>query len=159
MVQKAATSYNGKYHTIDAPLYILNADVRKLLAQEPAIQPTLTTAEELDLIFTSVGTLDSVNSIGSWKKSREILFPHVAPEEVAAMVYGRPIDKSGKLLVNEHDDKVFGLSLKKILTVPTRVTIVNDKFKSSALSATLKGNYFTDVILNEPTANKLLAEL
>jgi len=159
MVQKAATSYNGKYHTIDAPLYILNADVRKLLAQEPAIQPTLTTAEGLDLIFTSVGTLDSVNSIGSWKKSREILFPNINPEKVAAMVYGRPIDKSGKLLVNEKDDKVFGLSLKKILTVPTRVTIVNDKFKSSALCATLKENYFTDIILNEPTANKLLAEL
>ncbi|MFC6175415.1 sugar-binding transcriptional regulator [Companilactobacillus huachuanensis] len=159
LVQKAASRYNGKYRTIEAPLYILSSDVRNLLAQEPAIQPTLTAAQGLDLIFTSVGTLDSVNSIGAWNNSREILFPNVAPDKVAAMAYGRPIDKSGKLLVDEDNDKVFGLSLKKILTIPNRVTIVNDKFKSSALCATLKGNYFTDIILNEPTANKLLAEL
>jgi len=62
-------------------------------------------------------------------------------------------------LIEEKDDKVFGISFKKTMEVPTRVAIVNDKFKSSALNAALQGNYFTDIILNEPTANKVLAEL
>lgn len=159
MVQKVATRYNGKYLTIDAPLYIINKDVRRLLALEPAIQPSLATAQQLDLIFTSVGTLDSINSIDSWHDSKNILFPNVNSNTVAALVYGRPIDKNGKLLVNEEDDKVFGISFKKVLKVPTRVAIVNDKFKSASLNAALIGNYFTDVILNEPTANKMLAEL
>lgn len=159
MVQKVATRYNGKYLTIDAPLYIINKDVRRLLALEPAIQPSLATAQQLDLIFTSVGTLDSINSIDSWHDSKNILFPNVNSNTVAALVYGRPIDKNGKLLVNEEDDKVFGISFKKVLEVPARVAIVNDKFKSASLNAALIGNYFTDVILNEPTANKMLAEL
>lgn len=159
MVQKVATRYNGKYLTIDAPLYIVNKDVRRMLALEPAIQPSLATAQQLDLIFTSVGTIDSINSIESWYNSKDILFPKVNSNSIAALVYGRPIDKDGKLLVNEDDDKVFGISFKKVLEVPSRVVIVNDKFKSSALNAALQGNYFTDVILNEPTANKLLAEL
>ncbi|AYE38847.1 sugar-binding transcriptional regulator [Companilactobacillus zhachilii] len=159
MVQKVATRYNGKYLTIDVPLYIVNKEVRRLLALEPAIQPSLATAEQLDLIFTSVGTLDSINSIDSWYNSKNILFPKVNSNSIAGLVYGRPIDKEGNVLVNEDDDKVFGISFKKILEVPSRVAIVNDKFKSSALSAALQGNYFTDVILNEPTANKLLAEL
>lgn len=159
MVQKVATRYNGKYLTIDAPLYIINKEVRRLLALEPAIQPTLATAQQLDLIFTSVGTLDSINSIGSWDSSKNILFPKVNPNSIAALVYGRPIDKDGKPLVKEEDDKVFGISFKQALSVPTRVAIVNDKFKSSALNAALQGNYFTDIILNEPTANKVLAEL
>ncbi|MBL3531467.1 sugar-binding transcriptional regulator [Companilactobacillus zhachilii] len=159
MVQKVATRYNGKYLTIDAPLYIVNKDVRRMLALEPAIQPSLATAQQLDLIFTSVGTIDSINSIESWYNSKNILFPKVNSNSIAALVYGRPIDKDGKLLVNEDDDKVFGISFKKVLEVPSRVVIVNDKFKSSALNAALQGNYFTDVILNEPTANKLLAEL
>jgi len=130
-----------------------------LLALEPAIQPSLVTAQQLDLIFTSVGTLDSINSIDSWHDSKNILFPNVNSNTVAALVYGRPIDKNGKLLVNEEDDKVFGISFKKVLEVPARVAIVNDKFKSASLNAALIGNYFTDVILNEPTANKMLAEL
>lgn len=159
MVQKVATRYNGKYLTIDAPLYIVNKDVRRMLALEPAIQPSLATAQQLDLIFTSVGTIDSINSIESWYNSKNILFPKVNSNSIAALVYGRPIDKDGKLLVNEDDDKVFGISFKKVLEVPSRVVIVNDKFKSSALNAALQGNYFTDMILNEPTANKLLAEL
>jgi Transcriptional regulator, contains sigma factor-related N-terminal domain len=159
MVQKVATRYNGKYLTIDAPLYIINKEVRRLLSLEPAIQPTLATAQQLDLIFTSVGTLDSLNSIDSWDSSKNILFPDVNPNSIAALVYGRPIDKNGKLLVSQEDDKVFGINFKKVLEVPTRVAIVNDKFKSSALNAALQGDYFTDVILNEPTANKVLAEL
>lgn len=159
MVQKVATRYNGKYLTIDAPLYIVNKEVRRLLALEPAIQPTLATAQQLDLIFTSVGTIDSINSIDSWHNSKNVLFPKVNSDSIAALVYGRPIDKNGKLLVSESDDKVFGINFKKALEVPTRVSIVNDKFKSSALSAALKGNYFTDIILDEPTANKVLAEL
>jgi len=159
MVQKVATRYNGKYLTIDAPLYITNKDVRRLLSLEPAIQPTLATAQQLDLIFTSVGTLDSINSINSWYNSKDILFPGVNSNSIAALVYGRPIDKEGNLLICEEDDKVFGISFKKVLEVPTRVAIVNDKFKSSALDAALQGNYFTDVILNEPTATKLLAEI
>ncbi|KRN99106.1 sugar-binding transcriptional regulator [Companilactobacillus kimchiensis] len=159
MVQKVATRYNGKYLTIDAPLYITNKEVRRLLALEPAIQPTLATAQQLDLIFTSVGTVDSINSIDSWHDSKNILFPNVNSNSIAALVYGRPIDKDGNLLISESDDKVFGISFKKVLEVPTRVTIVNDKFKSLALNAALQGNYFTDVILNEPTANKVLAEL
>lgn len=159
MVQKVATRYNGKYLTIDAPLYIMNKDVRRLLALEPAIQPTLATAQQLDLIFTSVGTVDSINSIDSWHDSKKVLFPNVNSDSIAALVYGRPINKDGKLLIDESNDKVFGISFKKVLHVPSRVAIVNDKFKSSALKAALLGNYFTDVILNEPTANKILAEL
>lgn len=159
MVQKVATRYNGKYLTIDAPLYIMNKDVRRLLALEPAIQPTLATAQQLDLIFTSVGTVDSINSIDSWHDSKKVLFPNVNSDSIAALVYGRPINKDGKLLIDESNDKVFGISFKKVLQVPSRVAIVNDKFKSSALKAALLGNYFTDVILNEPTANKILAEL
>lgn len=159
MVQKVATRYNGKYLTIDAPLYIMNKDVRRLLALEPAIQPTLATAQQLDLIFTSVGTVDSINSIDSWHDSKKVLFPNVNSDSIAALVYGRPINKDGKLLIDESNDKVFGISFKKVLHVPSRVAIVNDKFKSSALKAALLGNYFTDVILNEPTANKILAKL
>ncbi len=159
MVQKVATRYNGKYLTIDAPLYIMNKEVRRLLSLEPAIQPTLATAQQLDLIFTSVGTVDSINSIDSWHNSKNILFPNINSNSVAALVYGRPIDKDGNLLIEEKDDKVFGISFKKTMEVPTRVAIVNDKFKSSALNAALQGNYFTDIILNEPTANKVLAEL
>lgn len=159
MVQKVATRYNGKYLTIDAPLYITNKEVRRLLALEPAIQPTLATAQQLDLIFSSVGTIDSINSIDAWNNSKNILFPDVNPNSIAALVYGRPIDKNGNLLVDSEHDKVFGISLKKVMEVPTRVAIVNDKFKSSALNAALNGDYFTDIILNEPTANKILAEL
>jgi Transcriptional regulator, contains sigma factor-related N-terminal domain len=159
MVQKVATKYNGKFLTIDAPLYIVNKEARNLLALEPAIQPTLATAKQLDLIFTSVGTIDSINSIDSWNNSKDVLFEKVNPNSIAALVYGRPIDKMGNLLINEADDKVFGIDFKKVLEVPTRVAIVNDKFKSSSLNAALQGNYFTDIILNEPTANKMLAEL
>lgn len=159
MVQKVANRYNGKFLTIDAPLYIVNKEVRRLLALEPAIQPTLATAQQLDLIFTSVGTIDSINSIESWDSSKNILFPKVNPNSIAALVYGRPIDNDGNVLITEDDDKVFGIGLKKIMQIPTRVAIVNDKFKSLALNAALQGNYFTDIILNEPTANKMLAEL
>jgi len=159
LVQMAANKYNSQSLTIDAPLYIMNKQVHKLLAIEPAIKSTLDVAKNLDLIFSSIGTLDSLNSIDTWKNNRQEIFPNIDSSSIAALVYGRPIDKNGDLLIDSANDKIFGLSLSDTLKIPTRVAIVNDKFKSAALQAALKGNYFTDIFLDEPTANKLLTEL
>ncbi|WP_119327311.1 sugar-binding domain-containing protein [Companilactobacillus musae] len=159
MVQKAANKYNSQYLTIDAPLYILNSAVRQQLGLEPAIKPTLTVAQKLDLIFASIGTVDSINSIDTWRDNKNLLFPNVDSNSIAALIYGRPINKDGKLLITEDNDKVFGIKLAQVLEVPTRVGIVNDKFKTNSLKAVLNGNYFTDVILNEPIAQKLITEL
>lgn len=159
LIQKAASKYNERYLTFEAPLYIINPELQHLLASEPAIKPTLDFAQQLDLVFTSIGTLDSFNSIEAWKDNYDSIFPNVDSNSIAALVYGRPIDRNGQLLINEADDKTFGISFKDILKIPTRVAIVNDKFKASALDAALQGSYFTDIILNEPTANKILSNL
>jgi len=93
LVQMAANKYNSQSLTIDAPLYIMNKQVHKLLAIEPAIKSTLDVAKNLDLIFSSIGTLDSLNSIDTWEKNRQEIFPNIDSSSIAALVYGRPIDK------------------------------------------------------------------
>jgi len=157
MVQKAANKYNSQYSTLNAPLYILNDQVRQLLALEPAIQPTLTTAHQMDLILTTLGTMESLESIPSWHDSLAALFPNIKAKQVVGLLYGRPFDQDGHFLIDSSADKTFGISIDDILKVPIRVAVVNNKFKSYAVAAALRGNFLTDVILDEPTATKILA--
>lgn len=157
MVQKAANKYNSRYLTINAPLYLLNDQTRQALRQEPAIAPTLRAAQQIDLILTGLGTLESVESIDSWHQSFTALFPDVQPQAIAGLLYGRPFDRTGHFLNTVSTDKTFGLSIEAILKVATRVAVVNNKFKSTALAAALTGQFLTDLILDEPTAAKVLA--
>lgn len=157
MVQKAANKYNSHYSTLNAPLYIINDQVRQLLSLEPAIQPTLTTARQMDLILTTLGTIESLESIPSWQESLVALFPNLNRKEVAGFLYGRPFNHAGQFLINPIADKTFGLAIDSILQVPIRVAVVNNKFKSHALAAALRGNFLTDLVLDEPTATKILA--
>ncbi|GEK29458.1 sugar-binding transcriptional regulator [Furfurilactobacillus siliginis] len=157
LVQKAAAKFDATYLTLPTPLYITNDDVRTQLGNEPALLPTLTAANQMDLLFAGIGTLASVNTIPVWKQHFADLFPGVDENKIAGMLFGRPYDVDGNILVT--DDKAMGTDMSHLLAVPRRVGIVKSKFKSRALLGALRGGFLTDVITNEAVANRVLLEM
>ncbi|WP_420537160.1 sugar-binding domain-containing protein, partial [Leuconostoc mesenteroides] len=51
---------------------------------------------------------------------------------IAGYIYGRPYDENGNIL-NIQNDKIVGLSLDEIMSVPRRVALAQDKSKSLAI--------------------------
>lgn len=157
MVEKAASKFSSKYVTMVGPLYIVNDNVRSSLKNEPALLQAFKYANRMDAIFTGIGTLSSIDSIYAWKNHKQEIFPDVNRDEIAGMVFGRPIDINGTFL-NSLNDKTFGIDTETILAVPRRLAVVKSKFKSRAALGALRGHLFTDVIMDESNANRILME-
>jgi DNA-binding transcriptional regulator LsrR (DeoR family) len=156
-VEKAATKFGAPYLTMPGPLYIMNNDARIALQKEPALFPAFNTASRMDLLFTGIGTLSSVDTIPVWKQHQTEIFKGVDLEQVAGMLYGRPYDINGNIL-NMTDDKTFGISVDNIMTTTHRIGIVKSKFKARALLGALRGQLLTEVVTNEAVANRVLLE-
>ena len=71
--------------------------------------------------------------------------------------YGRPYDENGNML-NIQNDKIVGLSLDEIMSVPRRVALAQDKSKSLAIRGALRGHLITELIMSESVAFRVLSE-
>lgn len=157
LVQRAAAKYGAKYLTMPAPLYIVNDNVRTNLKVEPALQDVFTYCAKMDMLFTGIGTLDSINSIPVWHDHLNQLFANINQSQVVGMMYGRPYDINGQVLTPQKD-KLFGASMDTLLQVPNRIGVVKSKFKARAMLGALRGNLLTEIITNEAVANRVLLE-
>lgn len=158
LVEKAAAKFGAPYQTMPAPLYILSDSARAELQHEPALVPAFSTASKMDLLFTGIGTLASVDTIPVWKQHQAEIFDGVDLDRVAGMLYGRPYDINGTIL-NVKNDKTFGIPIDTVLATTRRVGIVKSKFKARALLGALRGELLTDIITNEGVANRVLLEM
>ncbi|WEV41773.1 hypothetical protein OZX57_07380 [Bifidobacterium sp. ESL0682] len=158
MVERIADRFSSEYMTLAGPLYIINDDTRNGMLKEIAASATLKMAARMELILTSLGTLDSIKSIPTWSKNVDKIFPQVNLEQVAGLAYGRPYDIYGNFL-NQHHDTTFGLDLNTILQTPIRFVTVKSTFKTRALLGALRGHLFTDVVTNEMVAQRIIFEL
>ncbi|AEB06685.1 transcriptional regulator, DeoR family [Coriobacterium glomerans PW2] len=155
MVELAAAHYEANYATLPAPLYVVSDLVRAALPEEPALRPTLALARRMDMLFCSLGTLDSLLAIPAWKSARAELFPAVESGEVAGMLFGRPYDINGVFLTAQKDTTV-GLTLDEIMATPRRIGMVKSKFKTDATLGALRGGLLTELILTEGIARRVL---
>lgn len=75
------------------------------------------------------------------------------------MAFGRPYDINGNFLIHPNNDKTLSIPLNKILNVPIRFAIVQRKSKYQAALGALHGGLFTDMILTESIALRIIEEI
>jgi DNA-binding transcriptional regulator LsrR (DeoR family) len=159
MVEKAAQKFSSDFITLSGPLYILDRPTRIGLMRDIASTDAISAAKHMNMLFSGLGTLASVNSISTWRDHIHEIFPNVNLDKVAGMCYGRPFDVNGKILIHPDEDNVFGLSMLQILRTPKRIAVVPSKFKAQSTLGALRGKFFTDIILSEDVAKRVLAEI
>ncbi len=158
LVRQAASKFSANALTLPAPLYIVDDDTRQMLAEELALKPTLMAASQMDIAITTPGTLASLDRVPIWRDNKATLFPDVRLTDTVGMLFGRPYDIQGRFL-NAEDDKTFGLSLEAIMRIPRRLGIVNNNFKTEATLGALRGHFFTDLLITEALAERILIEV
>lgn len=74
-------------------------------------------------------------------------------------VLGYVFDENGKDCIPELSRLVIGISLDDILKIPVRIGVAAGSLKAPAIAAAIKGGYFTNLILDEAAAEKVLGLL
>lgn len=158
LIQRAAEKFDAKSYILPAPLYILNQTAHDLMEQEPAIAEVQKKYQHLDLIFTGVGTLASMESNRVWGKLQDQIFDGIDQNKVAGMIFGRAYDINGKIFESV-ENKFTGIQREDIMKTPIRFAIVKNKFKTHSLLGGLRTHLITHLVVNEAIANKLLQEV
>lgn len=154
MVETAANKFMASYQTMVGPLYIFNQNLLTQYKKEPTISPTIQTAKKMDLLISALGTISSIDSVPVWSENRSKIIPDGKEKEVAGVIFGRAFNVKGEFLFPE--TPVLGLSLSDILSVPRRFGIVTSKFKTEATFGALRGGFFTDLVISESVANRII---
>ena len=71
-------------------------------------------------------------------------------------ISSRFIDKTGKPIHNDLNNRVIGIELDELEHIPTVVGVVSGSNKLEAVWASLQGNYFDKLIIDEYLAEVLL---
>ncbi|MCZ3689366.1 sugar-binding transcriptional regulator [Lactobacillus mulieris] len=158
LIQRAAEKFDAKSYILPAPLYILNQTAHDLMEQEPAIAEVQKKYQNLDLIFTGVGTLASMESNRVWGKQQNKIFAGIDQSQVAGMIFGRAYNIQGHIFESV-EEKFSGIHRDAILKTPIRFAIVKNKFKTHSLLGALRTHLITHLVINEAIANKLLQEV
>lgn len=155
LVQLAAAKYSCHYRTMPGTLYVIDDAVRAGYEREPAMVKALNTAAKMDGIITSVSSIHALNATPIWKNNYEQIFPNIAPEKIAGFIFGRPYDIDGNFLTIG-SDKTLGLPLPALLNVRFRFGVIQDNKKVHATLGALRGGFFTDLVLTEDIALRIL---
>lgn len=156
LIQDAAEKFNAKCLTLPAPLYAIHPTLIKEIQKEPFYQHIKNYYKKIDLLFASVGTLQSVESSQFFMKYYEKkLFANNNKNKIAGMIFGRPFDINGNFM-NQIEPHICGISLDDIMKTPIRFVIVKNRFKEDALLGALRSGVITHLITNSGIAERVL---
>lgn len=159
LVQRAADKFTAQAMTLPVPLYLLNTDLVKQLKQEPFFAQIDQAYQQLDMVISGIGTLQSWDDNPFLQKYyHQALLGHIDPEKIAGFIFGRAYDIYGNVY-HELEPHLCGISEDEIRQVPMRIIIEKNRFKTKALLGALRTGYITHLVLNEGIAQRLLQEV
>ena len=156
LIQHAADKFNAKSLTFPAPLYAIDPRLIKKIQQEPYYQYIEKYFSQLDLVFASIGTMQSLES-GQFFMDyyADKLFTGIEKNQLAGIIFGRPYDIKGRFY-SPIEPHISGISLSDIFAVPDRFVIVKNRFKEDALLGALRSGIITHLITTSGIAERVL---
>lgn len=159
LVHIAAKKFDGKYRILPAPLYVTNHNLVTELKNEPFYQLLDSDYRKLDLVFTGIGTMQSVDEDEFARKYyKKIVFNGIKSNQVAGFIFGRPYTIDGKVF-DQVDKYITGIERDEITQIPIRVVIEKNRFKAKALLGALRTGYVTHLMTNEGIAQRIMQEI
>ena len=156
LVQEASNKFNSRSISLPAPLYALNSDFIHALEKEPFYHELHSYYKNLDLIFSGIGTFQSIQVDKFLMKNyAPTLFKGIDPKQIAGLIFGRPYDIEGNFY-QEVGKHVCGINLDEIMQTPTRFVIVKNRFKTDALLGALRTGVITHLVTNSAIAEQVL---
>lgn len=152
-----ANKLNARSRNLYAPLSLSTAALAKALRQEPIIAEQLKIMATCTKVVFSIGVCD--------RDSHLVKCGAISPDEMdkkrkkgaRAVVAGRLIDKSGRPVQSRNTDRTIGISLDAIRKIPYRLVIAGCLEKAEAIHAALEGGYATHLVIDQATAEAVLA--
>lgn len=157
LVRRFAAAYGGTYHNLFSPFVLDNETDRQVLKRVAAVDRTVELARDADIVLTSVGRYDPNNEDIFWNAYLGVKDKiQIQKQGAVGLFCGRLYDVEGRILSEDMQSKIFGLSLEEIVQKPRVVGVACGRQKTEAILGALRGKLLKTLITDEYTALNVL---
>ena len=154
-----AKRLGGTSYQLYAPAFTDNEEEQQTIRNSRHVKEVLSVARMAQVAVVGVGSIGPVNS--SFHQftslSQEELEEIIDVEAGAGEILARVINREGKLCAKKYANRVIGIELEDLRSIPLSIGIAALDNKAPAVAAALKGNYLNTIIMEDVTAKEVLA--
>jgi deoxyribonucleoside regulator len=159
LTRNLAHKLNGKSRMIQAPVFVKNPELKKLLLKEHPISETMRYMDNLDLALVGLSSDDPKNS----SMVREGFLDITDAEQIQSRggighVCGLHYDSQGQFLDIPQNDRVVGIDIGSLMKVPDVIGIACGAEKAEAILGAVRGGIISSLVTDENAALRMLSQ-
>lgn len=154
---KLSKHIGGTYSNIYSPIYVGNEVVHSYLVNEPQIKATLHKANNLDIILTGIGTLDSNTTLQQAGYFTDKDWMELLSRGGVGHMLARPYDQNGKPVPLENRYPI-GAPLSVMRNAQWSIGISANASKVAAVLGAIRGGYINVLVADRSLAQELLRQ-
>ena len=158
LAQKLAEKLRGSYRLVQAPMIVQDAELKRMLLQEPGIAQALRAGAAVDIALFGIGSnIPGISSLvrAGYLRAEESLA--LLSQGAVGTVCGLQIDAQGRALTSGVNDRLIGIDRDTLVRIPLRLGAAAGAQKADAVLAALRGNLITTLVVDEEVAARILA--
>jgi DNA-binding transcriptional regulator LsrR (DeoR family) len=144
---------------LPAPGVLGTAAARRSLTGDPAVSTVMDVWKRLTMVLVGIGSLEPSPLLQQSGNA-------VSPEDLRLLrtagavgdICLRFFDDRGEPVLTSFDDRVVGISVEQLLTVPRRVAVAGGQRKAAAIRGALRGGWINVLVTDVATARRLIED-
>lgn len=152
-----AQKLNATSRFLHAPLIVDDEGVARALLRERTIAETLALARRVEVALVGIGTIDP--RLSSLRRAGYLNEDDLISLEKAGAVgdvVARQLAADGHPLENPLNQRVIGIDLESLRSIPTVIGVSGGVVKAPAILAALRGGYVNTLVTDAATASHVL---
>ena len=151
-----ASRLGARCVNLSAPSLLSSAELRERLLAEPMLVNQFELIHACDRILFGVGELKKGGTVRKSGFLPDAVVDRYVAQGARAVIIGRFIGAGGEAVPGELHDRMIGIGLDELRSVPVRICVAGGPAKHDAILAALKGRYATHLVTDIDTANLLV---
>lgn len=157
-VERLARQAGSKFYYLNAPLIASEAGIKEAILSDPLIFDAIKLARRSDIALFSVGTASDSALLYQRGIMDEHDFEEIRQRGGVGDALGHFYDELGRELPIKFNQRLIGLNLDELRTVPLRILVAGGSYKYHAITGALRGRIANILVTDAKTARWLIEE-
>jgi DNA-binding transcriptional regulator LsrR (DeoR family) len=154
--QALAATSGGRSHSLYAPAYVENAEVRDRLLEQEAVAHTLDAAARAGMALVGIGSVDDgCTMVRSGCLSLEEI-ARLRRRGAVGDILGNYVAADGHVIASPHSGRLIALSIEDLHRIETVVAVVSEAEKPLAILGVLRAGVVDVLVVDEGNAHAVL---
>ncbi len=159
LVSQFANNYEARAHLFPVPTFFDYPETKQALWRERSIQQILNLHSQADVLLYTIGSsrgqMMSATYMGNYLTEKDFL--EMEEQGIVGDIANTMIRQDGSYIDIPLNQRACGPELELFRKASRSICVVSGFNKLAGLKAALVGGYVSDLILDEPTAHRLVA--